>query len=73
MNILSKVLILVVVLGSLVFSRSGANRVRGVDVSDQSKNKHFWVVADDIGDEIDRRKRSHKRRRKIKRPRKGLR
>jgi|TARA_B100000902_G_C27269631_1_gene895573 hypothetical protein len=75
MNILNKVLIFVVILGSFVFSRSGASSNRSVENINQSRSDHYEFKDNygDNGEEIDRRKRSHKRRRKIKRPRKGLR
>ena len=75
MSILNKVLILALLLGSFAFSRSGATSARSFENINQTKKNHysFKEFYGESGDEIDRRKRSHKRRRKIKRPKKGLR
>lgn len=73
MKVLRVFVLLTFVIACLVFAREKKESARLV--SDyQVKNKHFWVK--DHGIEVDdqlNRKRSHKRRRKIRRPIKGLR
>ena len=75
MGILNKFLILALLLGSFAFSRSGVTSNRSFENINQNKKNYysFKEFYGESGDEVDRRKRSHKRRRKIKRPRKGLR
>ncbi len=75
MNILNKILVLALILGSFAFSRSGATNTRSSENLNQSKKRYysFKEFHGESSHEIDRRKRSHKRRRKIKRPSKGLR
>ena len=74
MKILRDVIILTFVIVGLLFARSerDINRVNGKD--NNVNNKHYWVKdhADDDKNQLDR-KRTHKRRRKIKKPVKGLR
>ena len=71
---MKKVIIVTFVVGGLVFARTGENNLRSEAVKTQSKGNHYWVK--DVSDKSDiklDRKRSHKRRRKIRKPVKGLR
>ena len=74
MKTMKKVIIITLVVGGLIFARTGKNDFRSEGVKTQSKSNHYWVK--DISDKSDiklDRKRSHKRRRKIRKPVKGLR
>ena len=74
MKIMKKVIIVTLVFGGLIFARTGKNNLRSEGVKAQSKSNHYWVK--DVSDKSDiklDRKRSHKRRRKIRKPVKGLR
>ena len=74
MKITKKVIIVTLVVGGLVFARTGKDNLRSEGVKTQSKSNHYWVK--DVSDKSDiklDRKRSHKRRRKIRKPVKGLR
>ncbi len=74
MKIMKKVIIVTLVVGGLVFARTGKNDLRSEGVKTQSKSNHYWVKdVSDKGDIKLDRKRSHKRRRKIRKPVKGLR
>ena len=69
---LSTILLLI---ASFTFARSEINNINVKKENNQLKNKHYWVK--DLSDgknevQLDR-KRSHKRRRKIRKPIKGLR
>ena len=73
METVYKILIVTLLVGGLVFARSGKNNSRTEDK--QVKGEHYWVKdQSENGDKnkLDR-KRSHKRRRKIRKPIKGLR
>ena len=74
MKIMKKVIIVTLVVGGLIFARTGKNDLRSEVVKSQSKGNHCWVkdVSDNKDTKLDR-KRSHKRRRKIRKPVKGLR
>ena len=68
-----KIVILVLLVVGLVFARSGKNNPRVENK--KNKGEHYWVKdQSENGDKnnLDR-KRSHKRRRKIRKPIKGLR
>ena len=68
-----KILLVTLLAGGLVFARSGKTNSRVEDK--KVNNKHYWVKdQSENGDKnkLDR-KRSHKRRRKIRKPIKGLR
>ena len=68
-----KILFVTLLAGGLVFARSGKTNPRVVDK--KVKSEHYWVKdQSENGDKnkLDR-KRSHKRRRKIRKPIKGLR
>ncbi len=71
---MKKVIIVTFVVGGLIFARTGKNNLRSEGVKAQSKSNHYWVkgVSDRSDIKLDR-KRSHKRRRKIRKPVKGLR
>ena len=74
MKTTGKLFILTFVVGGLIFARSAKLDPR-VDGNSQVKSEHYWVKdhsSDNSGDQLDR-KRSHKRRRKIRKPVKGLR
>ena len=74
MKIIKKVIVVTLIVGGLVFARTGKNDLRSEAVKTQSKGNHYWVK--DVSDKSDiklDRKRSHKRRRKIRKPVKGLR
>ena len=68
-----KILLVTLLVGGIVFARSGKNNLRAEDK--KVKSEHYWVKdQSENGDKnnLDR-KRSHKRRRKIRKPIKGLR
>ena len=70
---LYKILFVTLLAGGLVFARSGKNNPRVENK--KNKGEHYWVKdQSENGDKnnLDR-KRSHKRRRKIRKPVKGLR
>ena len=70
MKTMKKVIIVTFVVGGLIFARTGKNNPK----SEGYKSNHYWVK--DVSDKSDiklDRKRSHKRRRKIRKPVKGLR
>ena len=74
MKILSNTIIITFIVGGLVFARTdrGVSKSEGKNV--KVKNQHYWAkdhVDEDKG-QLDR-KRSNKRRRKIRKPVKGLR
>ena len=68
-----KILFVTLLAGGLVFARSGKNNPRAEEK--KVKNKHYWVKDQSEYNENTKldRKRSHKRRRKIRKPVKGLR
>ena len=71
---MKKVIIFTFVIAGLIFARNGEGDVRSEGVKTHSKSSHYWV--NDFSDKSDiklDRKRSHKRRRKIRKPIKGLR
>tara|TARA_B100002003_G_C13608881_1_gene313249 strand:- start:93 stop:314 length:222 start_codon:yes stop_codon:yes gene_type:complete len=73
METVYKILLVTLLVGGLVFARSGKNNPRVEDK--KVKSEHYWVKdQSENGDnnKLDR-KRSHKRRRKIRKPIKGLR
>ena len=69
-----KVIIVTFVVCGLIFARSGQNNPKSEGNKSQCKSNHYWVkgVSDKSDIKLDR-KRSHKRRRKIRKPVKGLR
>ena len=74
MKTMSKVILVTFIVGGLIFARTGKSDPRNVGKNAQSKSNHYWVkdVSDSSDIKLDR-KRSHKRRRKIRKPVKGLR
>ena len=74
MKRMNKIVILAFVVGGLIFARTGKNSSRDGADTTKYKNNHYWVkdVSDNSDVKLDR-KRSHKRRRKIRKPVKGLR
>jgi len=68
-----KFIVFILLTAGLVFARSGKNNIR-VEAKNV-KCEHYWVKdhsKSDDNNQLDR-KRSHKRRRKIRKPIKGLR
>ena len=74
MKTMSKVILVTFIVGGLILARTGKSDPRSVEKNAQSKSNHYWVkdVSDNSDVKLDR-KRSHKRRRKIRKPIKGLR
>jgi hypothetical protein len=74
MKTMSKVILVTFIVSGLIFARTGKSDPRSVEKNAQSKGNHYWVkdVSDNSDVKLDR-KRSHKRRRKIRKPVKGLR
>ena len=74
MKKVSKFIILTFIVGGLLIARSGKSNTRVEQKNTHQKSEHYWVQyhSDKDNDQLDR-KRSHKRRRKVRRPVKGLR
>ena len=74
MKILSDTIIITFIVCGLVFARTGKNVQGSENKILNDKNQHYWVKGHSENDngQLDR-KRSHKRRRKIRKPVKGLR
>ena len=74
MKTMSKVILVTFIVGGLIFARTGKSDPRSGEKNAQSKCNNYWVkdVSDNSDVKLDR-KRSHKRRRKIRKPVKGLR
>ena len=74
MKILRNTIVITFVIVGLIFARSGKNVERSENKNLNVKNQHYWVKDHSENDngQLDR-KRSHKRRRKIRKPVKGLR
>ena len=68
-----KIVILVLLVVGLVFARSGNKNLRVEEK--KVKSEHYWAKDQSVdnSDKQLERKRSHKRRRKIRKPVKGLR
>ena len=68
-----KILFVTLLVGGLVFARSEKNNSRTIEKNFKSEN--YWVKDQSENSEDNKltRKRSHKRRRKIRKPVKGLR
>jgi len=74
MKTTKKLIIVTFIVGGLIFARTGKSNPRSEGDKTQYKSNHYWVK--DVSDKSDiklDRKRSHKRRRKIRKPVKGLR
>ena len=74
MKILSNAIILTFFVGGILFARTMQDDKRAEVKNLNAKNNHYWVKdhSNNSNDQLDR-KRSHKRRRKIRKPVKGLR
>ena len=74
MKILHGTLVITFIVGSLVFARTGKDIKKAENKNFKVKNQHYWVkdYVDEDKSQLDR-KRSNKRRRKIRKPVKGLR
>ena len=74
MKILRKTIIITFIVSGLIFARTGKDVKRADNKNLNVKNQHYWVKDNSENDnnQLDR-KRSHKRRRKIRKPVKGLR
>ena len=74
MKTLRNAFIITFIVSGLVFARTGTDVKRVEKKNLNIKNQHYWVkdYSDNDNDQLDR-KRSHKRRRKIRKPVKGLR
>ncbi len=74
MKTINSILVLTILVGGLVFARSGVVNPRVEESKSRVKSEHFWVKGhSDVEENQLERKRSHKRRRKIRKPIKGLR
>ena len=74
MKILRNTIIIAFIVSGLIFARTGKDIKRAEVKNLIVKNQHYWVKdhSENDNDQLDR-KRSHKRRRKIRKPVKGLR
>ena len=74
MKILRYTFILTFIVVGLIFARTGKDIKRAEKTNLKVKNQHYWVndYVDKDKNQLDR-KRSNKRRRKIRKPVKGLR
>ena len=74
MKILRDSFILTLIVFGLVYARTGKDIKRAESTNLKVKNQHYWVkdYIDEEKSQLDR-KRSNKRRRKIRKPVKGLR
>ena len=74
MKILRNTIIIAFIVSGLIFARTGKDIKRAESKNLNVKNQHYWVKdhADEDKSQLDR-KRSNKRRRKIRKPVKGLR
>ena len=73
MGSVCKILFIVLLAGGLVFARRGKNNLRVEDK--KIKSEHYWVKDQSEKNDNNKldRKRSHKRRRRVRKPVKGLR
>ena len=74
MKILRNTIIIAFIVSGLIFARTGKDIKRAENTNLKVKNQHYWVkdYVDEDKSQLDR-KRSNKRRRKIRKPIKGLR
>ena len=74
MKILRNTIIITFIVSGLIFARTGKDVKRAENKNLNVINQHYWVKdhSENDNDQLDR-KRSHKRRRKIRKPVKGLR
>ena len=73
MGTIYKIIFVTFLVGGLLFARSGKDVPRSAEK--KVKSEHYWVKDQSENNDDDKlnRKRSHKRRRKIRKPIKGLR
>ena len=75
MKILRNTIIITFIVSGLIFARTTGNDIKRAENKNlKIKNQHYWIKdhADEDKGQLDR-KRSHKRRRKVRKPVKGLR
>ena len=75
MKVLRNTILLTFIFSGLVFARIIGKDVKRAEYKDlKMKNQHYWIKghSDNDNGQLDR-KRSHKRRRKMRKPVKGLR
>ena len=74
MKILRNTIIIIFIVSGLVLARAGSSYNKAEDKNLKVKNQHYWVKdhANEDKGQLER-KRSNKRRRKIRKPVKGLR
>ena len=74
MQVLRNIIILIFIAGGLLFSRTSRDLKKVDSKNLRVENKHYWVkdYSKDNQNYLDR-KRTHKKRRKIRKPIKGLR
>ena len=75
MKSINKLITISFILTTFVFARSEKCNIKVNKINTQLKNNHYWVkdISDKNNEAQLERKRSHKRRRKIRKPIKGLR
>ena len=73
MKTLGNFIILTFIVGGLLFARTAKDTKRAEAKNLNAKNHHYWLKGHSVNDDQLDRKRSHKRRRKIRKPVKGLR
>ena len=75
MKILRNFVIITLIISGLIFARTIGNDIKRTEVDNlKVKNNYYWINDHSDNDNIQLdRKRSHKRRRKIRKPVKGLR
>ena len=74
MKMLRNIIIITFIVSGLIFARTGRSVNKAEDKNLKVKNQHYFVKdhADEDNGQLER-KRSHKRRRKVRKPIKGLR
>ena len=74
MQVLRNIIILIFIAGGLLFARTSRDLKKVDSKNLRVENKHYWVkdYSEDNQNYLDR-KRTHKKRRKIRKPVKGLR
>jgi len=74
MQVLRNIIILIFIAGGLLFARTSRDLKKVDSKNLRVENKHYWVkdYSEDNQNYLDR-KRTHKKRRKIRKPIKGLR
>ena len=71
---LQSLFVIILITGGLLFARSNQDIQKVNDKNPRGNSKHYWIKnqSENYQNQLDR-KRTHKRRRKIKKPAKGLR